>query len=189
MAQTIRIFDTTLRDGEQAPGCSMELHEKIEVAKQLEKLKVDVIEAGFAISSVGDFESVLAIAQTVKDCTVASLARAVEKDIDRAYEAVRCAASPLIHTFISTSPLHMEYKLRMKPERGLANVFGGHGALRQASKCPNVEYSAEDATRSDYDFLAKVFTAVIKAGATVINVPDTVGLCDAAGNGTTINSI
>ncbi len=173
MAQTIRIFDTTLRDGEQAPGCSMELHEKIEVAKQLEKLKVDVIEAGFAISSVGDFESVLAIAQTVKDCTVASLARAVEKDIDRAYEAVRCAASPLIHTFISTSPLHMEYKLRMQPEAVLQRA---EDMVRYAkSKCPAVEFSAEDATRSDYEFLAKVFSAVIRAGATVINVPDTVG--------------
>ncbi len=173
MAQTIRIFDTTLRDGEQAPGCSMELNEKIEVAKQLERLKVDVIEAGFAISSVGDFESVKAIAQTIKDCTVASLARAVEKDIDRAYEAVRYAASPLIHTFISTSPLHMEYKLRMQPEAVLQRA---EDMVRYAkSKCPEVEFSAEDATRSDYAFLAKVFTAVIKAGATVINVPDTVG--------------
>ena len=173
MAQTIRIFDTTLRDGEQAPGCSMEQNEKIEVARQLERLKVDVIEAGFAISSAGDFESVKAIAQTIKDCAVASLARAVEKDIDRAYEAVRYAVSPLIHTFISTSPLHMEYKLKMQPDAVLERA---EAMVRYAKqKCPDVEFSAEDATRSDYAFLAKVFTAVIKAGATVINVPDTVG--------------
>jgi 2-isopropylmalate synthase len=173
MAQTIRIFDTTLRDGEQAPGCSMDLHEKIEVAKQLERLNVDVIEAGFAISSVGDFESVRAIAQTVKNVTVASLARAVEKDIDRAYEAVRHAESPLIHTFISTSSLHMEYKLKMKPESVLERA---EQMVRYArSLCPDVEFSAEDATRSDPDFLARIFEAVIKAGATIINIPDTVG--------------
>lgn len=173
MAYKIRIFDTTLRDGEQAPGCSMNLHEKVEVAKQLERLRVDVIEAGFAISSQGDFESVRAIADTVKDCTVASLSRAVKKDIDRSYEALRGAANPLIHTFISTSPLHMEYKLKMKPDRVYEMAVD---MVKYAkSKCSEVEFSAEDATRSDPDFLARVFTGVIKAGATIINVPDTVG--------------
>ena len=130
MTHAIQIFDTTLRDGEQAPGCSMDIHEKVEVAKQLERLKVDVIEAGFAISSDGDFEAVRTIAQTVKDCTVASLARAVQKDIDRAYEALRFAADPLIHTFISTSPLHMEYKLKMQPDQ-VFSKGGGHGQVRQ----------------------------------------------------------
>jgi len=173
MGHTVRIFDTTLRDGEQAPGCSMELHEKVEVAKQLEKLGVDVIEAGFAISSIGDFESVRSIAQAVKDCTVASLARAVEKDIDRAYEAIRCAESPLIHTFISTSPLHMRYKLKMQSDQVLQRSID---MVKYAkAKCPAVEFSAEDATRSDYAFLAQIFSAVIEAGATIINIPDTVG--------------
>ena len=115
----IKIFDTTLRDGEQSPGCSMNLQEKIEVARCLERLKVDVIEAGFAISSPGDFESVETIARTVKDCTVASLARAAAGDIDAAWDAVKKAADPRIHLFIATSPLHMEYKLRMKPEEVL----------------------------------------------------------------------
>ena len=115
----IKIFDTTLRDGEQSPGCSMNLREKIEVAKRLEEMKVDVIEAGFAISSPGDFESVQTIAKTVKDCSVASLARAGELDIDTAWEAVKCAADPRIHLFIATSPLHMEYKLKMTPDQVL----------------------------------------------------------------------
>ena len=115
----IKIFDTTLRDGEQSPGCSMNLKEKIEVAKHLERLKVDVIEAGFAISSPGDFESVSTIASTVKECTVASLARCNVKDIDAAWEAVKHAADPRIHVFIATSPLHMEYKLKMSPEQVL----------------------------------------------------------------------
>ena len=113
----IKIFDTTLRDGEQSPGCSMNLKEKLQVAECLEKLKVDVIEAGFAIASPGDFESVQAIARQVKDCTVASLARSTEKDIDTAWEAVKDAADPRIHLFIATSPLHMEYKLKMTPEQ------------------------------------------------------------------------
>ncbi len=173
MKQTVKIFDTTLRDGEQSPGCSMDLREKLEVAKQLERLKVDVMEAGFAISSPGDFESVSKIAQTIKDCTVASLARALPKDIDAAYDAVKHAASPLIHTFISTSPIHMHYKLKMEPPKVLEQAAAMVAYARK--KCPNVEFSAEDATRSDYDFLAKIYQAVIEAGATVINVPDTVG--------------
>lgn len=169
----IKVFDTTLRDGEQAPGCSMDIREKIEVARQLERLRVDVIEAGFAISSPGDFESVSRVAATVKDCAVASLARALPKDIDAAWDAVKHAASPMIHTFISTSPVHMASKLRMAPEKVLEQAAAMVAYARK--KCPEVEFSAEDATRSDREFLARVFQAVIQAGATVINVPDTVG--------------
>ena len=169
----IKIFDTTLRDGEQSPGCSMNLKEKIEVAKCLERLKVDVIEAGFAISSPGDFESVQTIARTVKSCSVASLARANTKDIDCAWEAVKDAADPRIHVFIATSPLHMEYKLKMSPEAVLEKAAA---MVAYAKKyCPNVEFSAEDATRSDVDFLVQVVDAAIRNGATVINLPDTVG--------------
>jgi len=171
--RVIRFFDTTLRDGEQSPGCSMDLSEKLEVARHLERLKVDVIEAGFAVSSPGDFESVSKIAAVIKDCTVASLARASEKDIETAFEAVRHAASPLIHTFISTSPVHMEHKLRMTPEQVLERTAEAVKFAR--SLCPNVEFSAEDATRSDWNFLVRVFETAIKNGATVINVPDTVG--------------
>ena len=169
----IKIFDTTLRDGEQSPGCSMNLEEKIKVAKRLEKLRVDVIEAGFAISSKGDFESVNTIAKTVKDCTVASLARATVGDIDAAYEAVKCAVDPRIHLFIATSPLHMEYKLKMTPEQVLEKTAAM--VKYAANYCSNVEFSCEDATRSDYDFMCKVVDAAIKNGATVINLPDTVG--------------
>ena len=169
----IKIFDTTLRDGEQSPGCSMNLREKLEVAKCLERLHVDVIEAGFAISSPGDFESVNTIAKNVKDCTVASLARCTEKDIDCAWEAVKIAADPRIHVFIATSPVHMEYKLRMSPEQVLERT----AAMVAYSKkyCPNIEFSCEDATRSDVDFLVQVVDAAIRNGATVINLPDTVG--------------
>lgn len=169
----IKIFDTTLRDGEQSPGCSMNLAEKIEVARCLERLKVDVIEAGFAFSSKGDFESVQKVAETVKDCTVASLARASKGDIDAAYEAVKCAVDPRIHLFIATSPLHMEYKLKMTPEEVLERTAS---MVKYASSlCSNVEFSAEDASRSDYDFLVKVCNTAIQNGATVINIPDTVG--------------
>lgn len=170
---TIKIFDTTLRDGEQSPGCSMNLQEKIEVARQLEKLGVDVIEAGFAIASPGDFQSVKTVAETVKNATVASLSRALKKDIDRAYEAVKGAVGPRIHTFIATSPIHMEYKLKMKPDDVLAQAAD---MVKYAkSLCADVEFSAEDASRSEPAFLYRVFEAVIKAGATCINVPDTVG--------------
>ncbi|MDR2492591.1 MAG: 2-isopropylmalate synthase [Coriobacteriales bacterium] len=169
----IKIFDTTLRDGEQAPGCSMNLDEKLSVARQLETLGVDCIEAGFAVSSPGDFESVQAIANTVKSCAVASLARSVTKDIDAAYEALRGAEAPRIHLFIATSPVHMKHKLRMSPEAVLERTVE---MVRYAkSRCPDVEFSAEDATRSDRAFLAQVLSAAIKAGATTVNVPDTVG--------------
>ena len=169
----IKIFDTTLRDGEQSPGCSMNLQEKLEVAKCLEKLHVDVIEAGFAISGPQDFKSVQAIAAAIKNAEVASLSRALTKDIDSAWEAVKGAVAPRIHTFIATSPLHMEYKLRMKPEEVLEQA----GAMVAYAKkyCSNVEFSAEDATRSDLDFLVRITEIAIANGATVINLPDTVG--------------
>lgn len=173
MERMIRFFDTTLRDGEQSPGCSMDMGEKLEVARYLERLKIDVIEAGFAISSPGDFESVSRIAKEIKDCTIASLARTNEADIDAAYNAVRHAASPLIHTFISTSPVHMHYKLKMTPDQVLEKTAAM--VAYAAKKCPAVEFSAEDATRSEWDFLVKIFETAISNGATVINVPDTVG--------------
>ena len=173
MTEMIKIFDTTLRDGEQSPGCSMNLKEKIEMAKQLEKMKVDIIEAGFAISSPGDFVSVKTVAETIKDCTVASLARTTEEDIDRAWEALQGAVAPRIHTFIATSPIHMEYKLLMTPEE----VYERSVAMVKHAKryCSDIEWSAEDATRSDPVFLARVIEGVIKAGATTVNLPDTVG--------------
>ena len=169
----IVIFDTTLRDGEQSPGCSMNLKEKIEVARCLEKMKVDVIEAGFAISSPGDFESVSTIARTVRDSSVASLARANVKDIDTAWDAVKAAADPRIHLFIATSPLHMEYKLKMTE----AEVLEATAAMTAHARkyCSNIEFSAEDATRSDWDFLVKIVDAAIRNGATTVNIPDTVG--------------
>lgn len=169
----IKIFDTTLRDGEQSPGCSMNLKEKLQVAECLEKLKVDVIEAGFAIASPGDFESVQAIARQVKDCTVASLARSTEKDIDTAWAAVKDAADPRIHLFIATSPLHMEYKLKMTPEQVIERTAAMTAYAKKYTS--NVEFSAEDATRSDPAFLAQVVRTAIQNGATVVNLPDTVG--------------
>ncbi len=173
MSRQVKIFDTTLRDGEQAPGCSMNLTEKLEVARRLELLRVDVIEAGFAVSSPGDYESVSAVAEKIKDCSVASLARCVKKDIDTAYSALKKAADPRIHIFIATSPIHMEYKLRMSPEQVIENVAQMVRYSRQL--CSSVEFSAEDATRSDPEFLARVVDTAIKNGASVINIPDTVG--------------
>jgi len=173
MSKRIKVFDTTLRDGEQSPGCSMNLKEKLEVARRLEKLKVDVIEAGFAISSPGDFESVKAVAEKVKDCTVASLARCAVADIDAAYEALKCAADPRIHVFLATSPVHMQYKLRMSPEQVLESIEKMVKYAR--SKCSNIEFSAEDAMRSEPEFLAKAVDIAIRNGAAVINIPDTVG--------------
>jgi 2-isopropylmalate synthase len=167
------IFDTTLRDGEQSPGMSMNLKEKIEMAKQLERMGVDVIEAGFASSSPGDFQSVRTVAETLKDCTVCSLARASTEDIDTAWEAVKGAADPRIHLFLATSELHMKYKLQMTKKQ----VFDTAVSMTKRARkyCPNVQFSAEDATRSDMDFLEKVIRGVVKAGATTINLPDTVG--------------
>ncbi|GMO18091.1 MAG: 2-isopropylmalate synthase [Termitinemataceae bacterium] len=169
----IKIFDTTLRDGEQAPGCSMNVQEKIEVARALEKLCVDVIEAGFPASSPGDLESVRTIAGVIKNCSVAGLCRALEKDIDAAREALRSAVAPRVHIFLATSPIHLEYKLKITPEAMLQRAVD---SVKYAKKfCSDIEFSAEDATRSDLDFVAKVFSEVIAAGATTVNFPDTTG--------------
>ncbi len=167
------IFDTTLRDGEQSPGASMTKDEKVRIARALEKMNVDIIEAGFPIASPGDFESVKAVASVIKESTVCALARALEKDINRAGEALKPAESSRIHTFIATSPIHMEMKLRMKPDDVLAQAVN---AVKMAKNfTDDVEFSPEDAGRSDTDFLCRVIEAVIDAGATTINIPDTVG--------------
>lgn len=167
------IFDTTLRDGEQSPGASMTRDEKIRIAKALEKMSVDVIEAGFPIASPGDFESVKAVAETVKDSTVCGLARALDRDIERAGEALKPANSGRIHTFIATSPIHMKEKLRMQPDQVVEQAIH---AVRLAGRfTDNIEFSPEDAGRSETDFLCRVIEAVIDAGARTINIPDTVG--------------
>ena len=167
------IFDTTMRDGEQSPGASMTKEEKLRLARQLEKLGVDVIEAGFAAASPGDFESVNAIAKIITNTTVCSLARAVENDVRKAGEALAPAPKKRIHTFIATSPIHMEHKLKMKPQQVIDAAVKAVKVAKEYTD--DVEFSAEDAVRSDLDFLAKIFTAVIEAGATTINIPDTVG--------------
>jgi 2-isopropylmalate synthase len=175
MSQTEKliIFDTTLRDGEQSPGASMTRDEKIRIARALERMRVDVIEAGFPIASAGDFQAVQAVARTVRESTVCGLARAVDADIDRAGEALAKAVSARIHTFIATSPIHMERKLRMTPDEVVEQATR---AVKRARRyTDNVEFSAEDAGRSDVDFLCRVFEAVIAAGASTINIPDTVG--------------
>lgn len=167
------IFDTTLRDGEQSPGASMTKDEKVRIAKALEKMKVDVIEAGFPIASIGDFEAVKAVADVIKDSSVCGLSRALEKDISRAGEALKNAANPRIHTFIATSPIHMQMKLRMEPDAVLEQAVNAVKMARNFTG--NVEFSPEDAGRSELDFLCRVIEAVIDAGATTINIPDTVG--------------
>ncbi len=167
------IFDTTLRDGEQSPGASMTKEEKIRIAKMLEKLRVDVIEAGFAIASPGDFEAVKAVAETIKDSTVCSLARAVPADIERAGEALKNANSGRIHTFIATSPIHMQYKLQMEPDQVLERAVAMVKLARNL--CDDVEFSLEDGSRSEFDFQSRIIEAVINAGASTINIPDTVG--------------
>ena len=173
MTDHLIVFDTTLRDGEQSPGASMTREEKVRIAKQLERMKVDVIEAGFPAASNGDFESVKAVASVIKDSTVCGLARALERDIDRAGEAVKGAASSRIHTFLATSPIHMEKKLRMTPDQVVEQaVKAVHWARKWTD---NVEFSPEDAGRSELDFLCRVLEAVIAAGATTVNIPDTVG--------------
>ena len=169
----IKIFDTTLRDGEQSPGCSMNLSEKLEMARQLDALGVDVIEAGFAIVSPEDFKSVEAISQTVHNCSVASLARCTKGDIDAAWGAVKGAKKPRIHVFIATSDIHMEYKLKMSREEVLESITKNVAYAK--SLCDDIEFSAEDGSRSDWEFLAKCYTNAVAAGATVLNVPDTVG--------------
>ncbi|MEW8191735.1 MAG: 2-isopropylmalate synthase, partial [Candidatus Thiodiazotropha endolucinida] len=172
-ADQLIIFDTTLRDGEQSPGASMTKDEKVRIGKALEKLRVDVIEAGFPIASQGDFEAVSAVANVVKDSTVCGLARALDKDIDRAGEALKAANSARIHTFIATSPIHMQHKLRMTPDQVVEQAV--HAVKRARRYTDNVEFSAEDAGRSEIDFLCRIFEAVIDAGASTLNVPDTVG--------------
>ena len=169
----IKIFDTTLRDGEQSPGCSMNLPEKIEMAKQLERLGVDVIEAGFAIASPMDHKSVKSIAAAVSKCTVASLARCVKGDIDAAWDAVKNAKHPRIHVFLATSDIHMEYKLKMTREEVLQRISDMVAYAK--SFCEDIEFSAEDASRSDRAFLARCYSNAVAAGATTLNVPDTVG--------------
>jgi 2-isopropylmalate synthase len=173
MSDHLIIFDTTLRDGEQSPGASMTRDEKLRIAKQLERLRVDVIEAGFAAASPGDFEAIRGIAETIRESTVCSLARVSEKDIRAAGEAIRPAAKRRIHTFIATSPIHMEKKLRMSPDQVVEAAIKGVRMAREYTD--DIEFSAEDAIRSDIDFLVHIFGEVIKAGATTINVPDTVG--------------
>jgi len=173
MSDKLIIFDTTLRDGEQSPGASMTREEKIRIAKILERMKVDVIEAGFPVASVGDFEAVKAVADTIKDSTICGLARALDKDIDRAGEALKGANSSRIHTFIATSPIHMENKLRMSPDQVVEQAVAAVKRARQHTD--NVEFSPEDAGRSELDFLCRVIEQVIDAGATTINIPDTVG--------------
>jgi 2-isopropylmalate synthase len=169
----IIIFDTTLRDGEQSPGAAMNLEEKLRIAKALEELGVDVMEAGFPVASKGDFEAVNEIAKTIKNSTVCGLARAQVGDIERAAEALKPAASSRIHTFISTSPLHMKHKLQMAPEKVLQAVTDSVTLARKL--CADVEWSAEDGTRTEHDFLCRCVEAAIKAGAGTVNIPDTVG--------------
>ena len=167
------IFDTTLRDGEQSPGCSMNLAEKLRMARQLDRLEIDVIEAGFPIASDGDFEAVQSIAKEIRRPTIAALARATREDILRAWGAVSDAARPRIHTFLATSDIHLDYKLRITREEAIQRAREAVGLAR--SLCEDVEFSPEDATRTDLDFLCAVVEAAIDAGASTINIPDTVG--------------
>ena len=172
--KTIKVFDTTLRDGEQSPGASMNIDEKLRIAKQLQKLNVDVIEAGFPIASDGDFEAVKKVAQSIKGPQIAGLCRASNKDIDRGWEALQYAGEKgRIHTFLATSDIHMKYKLKMSPQQVLETAV--KAVKRAKSYTPNVEFSCEDAVRTQLPFLAEVVAAVIDAGATTVNIPDTVG--------------
>ncbi|HSD39578.1 MAG TPA: 2-isopropylmalate synthase [Rhodocyclaceae bacterium] len=173
MKDRLVIFDTTLRDGEQSPGAAMTREEKVRIARQLEKMRVDVIEAGFAAASNGDFEAVRAVAEAVRESTVCSLARANENDVRRAGESIKPAARGRIHTFIATSNIHMEKKLRMTPDQVVAQAVKAIGWASEYTD--DIEFSAEDAGRSDVDFLCRIFDEVIRAGAKTINVPDTVG--------------
>lgn len=173
MKDRITIFDTTLRDGEQSPGFSMNLEEKIRMSQQLERLRVDVIEAGFPITSEGDFLAVREVSKIIKNSAVAGLCRTKKADIDRAWEALKHAKRPRIHTFIATSDIHLKYKLRKSRVEVLNDVTE---AVQYAkSLCDDVEFSAEDASRSDWNYLCTVFSTAIEAGAAVINIPDTVG--------------
>src|SRR5580698_11219959 len=169
----IKVFDTTLRDGEQSPGCSMNHQEKLRLAHQLDRLGIDVIEAGFPIASDGDFESVKAIASVVRRPIIAGLARACRPDIERAWEALKDAARPRIHVFLATSDIHLQYKLRITRDQCVAQA---RDAIRFAkSLCDDVEFSPEDATRTEPEFLCRVLDAAVESGATTLNIPDTVG--------------
>ena len=171
--EMIKIFDTTLRDGEQSPGASMNIEEKIKLALQLECLGVDIIEAGFAAASPGDFEAISRIAEVVTQSTICSLARALPKDIESAAKALEKAKQKRIHTFIATSPIHMEYKLKMQPSEVVKRAV--EAVQLAKSLCEDVEFSCEDACRSDIGFLKEVAVAVMEAGAKTLNLPDTVG--------------
>ncbi len=169
----VKIFDTTLRDGEQSPGASMTMEEKLQVAEQLRCLNVDVIEAGFPSASPGDLAAVKEIAQQIRGVAVAGLARANTRDIDAAWEAVRDAEQPVIHVFLATSEIHLKHKLKLSREEALQQIRSSVAYARNL--CPTIEFSAEDATRTDWDYLCRAFEVAIKSGATTINVPDTVG--------------
>jgi 2-isopropylmalate synthase len=183
----IRIFDTTLRDGEQSPGASMNLEDKLRIAEALIELGVDVIEAGFPIASPGDFESVRAVASQFRGATICGLARCNPQDIDRAWEALRPAESPRIHVFLATSAIHREFKLKMSPDEIVKTAV--EGVRRAVGYCDNVEFSPEDAARTEIDFLCRVVEAVIDAGATTVNIPDTVGYAVPAQMGKVISNL
>ncbi|MDD4908598.1 MAG: 2-isopropylmalate synthase, partial [Candidatus Omnitrophica bacterium] len=187
MDEKIRIFDTTLRDGEQAPGASLNPGEKMQIAHALADLGVDVIEAGFPITSKGDFDSVKSIASSVKGCAVCGLARAVKKDIDAAAEALKSAKHGRIHVFLATSRIHMKYKLQKTPDEVFKLAVD---MVRYArTLCDDIQFSAEDATRTDRDFLFKIVEAVINAGASTVNIPDTVGYSEPQEFGELISQI
>ncbi len=183
----IKIFDTTLRDGEQSPGASMTIEQKIKVAKQLEKMGVDVIEAGFAASSDKDFESIKKIAEEIKNCEVCSLARCTKSDIDSAWGAIKDAKNPRIHVFLATSPIHLKDKLKISEAQAIERIK--ESVAYAKSFCKNIEFSAEDATRSDFDFLKKALIVAVENGATTINIPDSVGYSQPKEYGELINKI
>ncbi len=183
----ITIFDTTLRDGEQSPGCSMNLEEKLQVAQALVELGVDVIEAGFPIASPGDFEAVRQVATNIKGATICGLARSHNDDIDRAWEALQHAEDPRIHVFLATSAIHREFKLNMSEDEIIGRAV--EGVVRAKGYCSNVEFSPEDAARTEVDFLCHVIEAVINAGATTVNIPDTVGYATPEQMGAVIKSL
>ncbi len=183
----IIIFDTTLRDGEQSPGCSMNMAEKLEVAQALVELGVDVIEAGFPIASPGDFEAVREIARTVTGSTICGLARCNPQDIDRAWEALETAPKSRIHIFLATSAIHREFKLKMDKAEIIRRAV--EGVERARSYCPDIEFSPEDAARTEVDFLCEVVEAAIDAGATTVNIPDTVGYATPTHMGNVIRTL
>ncbi len=183
----IRIFDTTLRDGEQSPGCSMNLREKLEIAQALVDLGVDIIEAGFPIASPGDFEAVREIASSMRGATICGLARSNPQDIDRAWEALKLSKSPRIHVFLATSAIHREFKLKMTPDEIIDRAV--EGVIRAKNYCDDIEFSPEDAARTELDFLCRVVEAVITAGATTVNIPDTVGYATPSHMGRVITNL